>query len=378
MLHARELFIRASLTLGLTALPLTGCPPTDCEPEDAAACDVDASCAIEDGAPVCTCDAGFEGDGFTCASLDVCAEGLHDCDPLTEQCVAELDGYRCACQDGYSDQGEGCEVDPALYVADLSDHPVALSVEGIGDFQASGMGRLATEMLYVSRDGTNGRVYRLPTETVHHELVLRGLSAEVEGGLDALLDWAASGETRAVSIVLEGLPPEQLELALTESLLRVEDEAVVDGRLAEVVVSPGGVTLSNYHPPRPVGSPPEGTLVEVEGIGNFAFPAEDITLAADGTADSLELRSVAYDGQSAASALIDWQLWNAYALERTGEFARNSLSQIALDAQGAELGRVNCYETFPSLVTWFNPTKSYGSTFLVDVVIATEICEDVR
>jgi hypothetical protein len=60
---------------------------------------------------------------------------------------------------------------------------------------------------------------------------------------------------------------------------------------------------------------------------------------------------------------------------RPGDIERRNVAQVHTDDDLAEIDRTNCFETFPSLIYLFNPAKTYGSSYLVDVTIVTQWCE---
>jgi len=81
----------------------------DCDSQDY--CHPDALCTPgedPDDLVMCACDEGFEGDGFTCADIDECADANGGCEHL---CVNEPGTYTCACDEGYTlgDDGFNCE-----------------------------------------------------------------------------------------------------------------------------------------------------------------------------------------------------------------------------------------------------------------------------
>lgn len=89
------------LTLAsLFAAACTSVTPEDPEqPEEPAptcattTCDPNATCAEADGVPVCTCEAGFSGDGTTCADVDECA-AANTC-AAGNACVNAAGGFDC-------------------------------------------------------------------------------------------------------------------------------------------------------------------------------------------------------------------------------------------------------------------------------------------
>ena len=51
---------------------------------------------------------GFEGDGFICRPSVLCYENPDMCDPNAD-CLAEHQGRKCTCRQGYSGDGFSCE-----------------------------------------------------------------------------------------------------------------------------------------------------------------------------------------------------------------------------------------------------------------------------
>lgn len=57
-------------------------------------CDPNATCAEPDGAPVCSCKAGFTGDGETCADVNECTTAANTC-AAGNACVNAPGGFDC-------------------------------------------------------------------------------------------------------------------------------------------------------------------------------------------------------------------------------------------------------------------------------------------
>jgi alpha-tubulin suppressor-like RCC1 family protein len=79
----------------------------------AAVCDPHADCVDTAGYYRCVCQAGFTGDGKTCADVDECQTLLADCDP-NAACTNTAGSYTCACPSGFTGDGKTCH---ATYTA---------------------------------------------------------------------------------------------------------------------------------------------------------------------------------------------------------------------------------------------------------------------
>jgi len=70
-------------------------------------CDGNATCADTDGSYVCTCKAGWQGDGTSCVNVNECADATDNCsDDAT--CTDTPGSFTCACNDGYTGDGVVC------------------------------------------------------------------------------------------------------------------------------------------------------------------------------------------------------------------------------------------------------------------------------
>ncbi len=85
------------------------CAPFDeCAAPETNDCDPNASCTDRDAGYDCTCNDGFEGDGFSCSDIDECADAeLNDCGQNAD-CVNIDGGFECVCSEGYSGDGYEC------------------------------------------------------------------------------------------------------------------------------------------------------------------------------------------------------------------------------------------------------------------------------
>jgi len=85
-----------------------GPPETDAGPACASAgCHAMATCDDSSGSPVCTCNAGWAGDGYTCSDVDECGTGTDDCH-ASATCTNTPGSFTCECSSGYSGGGRTC------------------------------------------------------------------------------------------------------------------------------------------------------------------------------------------------------------------------------------------------------------------------------
>jgi hypothetical protein len=73
-----------------------------------AACAAGATCENTEGGFTCTCPAGYTGDGKTCTDANECAVGgSNDCHPNAD-CTNAPGSFTCACKTGFSGDGRTC------------------------------------------------------------------------------------------------------------------------------------------------------------------------------------------------------------------------------------------------------------------------------
>ncbi|MEZ4220058.1 MAG: EGF domain-containing protein [Polyangiaceae bacterium] len=73
-----------------------------------AGCSPDATCTDQPVGYLCSCSAGYSGDGHTCDDDDECALGTHGCSPYA-LCDNTPGSYSCSCAPGFVGDGTQCE-----------------------------------------------------------------------------------------------------------------------------------------------------------------------------------------------------------------------------------------------------------------------------
>ncbi|CAH3168542.1 unnamed protein product [Porites lobata] len=74
-------------------------------------CDINANCSNTRGSYICTCRAGYTGDGKTCQDIDECSASSPVCD-VNANCSNTRGSYICTCKAGYNGDGKICRVFP--------------------------------------------------------------------------------------------------------------------------------------------------------------------------------------------------------------------------------------------------------------------------
>ena len=69
-------------------------------------CSKNAACFNTKGTYLCSCNAGFYGEGEECFDIDECT-GEHNCD-VNAKCENSFGNFNCICNDGYEGDGKLC------------------------------------------------------------------------------------------------------------------------------------------------------------------------------------------------------------------------------------------------------------------------------
>ncbi|CAH3179058.1 unnamed protein product [Porites lobata] len=95
-------------------------------------CDVNANCQNNIGSYVCSCNAGFTGDGNTCTDINECSFSPSVCD-VNANCQNNAGSYTCSCNAGFIGDGNTCEQDLSSCAALRASH----TADGIYQLQTS-------------------------------------------------------------------------------------------------------------------------------------------------------------------------------------------------------------------------------------------------
>ena len=95
-----------------------------------------AHCDNTVGNFICTCYAGYSGDGVTCSDINECATGADNCDEYA-LCINTVGSFICTCKDGFTGNGISCfEVDECES-GEHDCHVAAICTNTVGSFNCT-------------------------------------------------------------------------------------------------------------------------------------------------------------------------------------------------------------------------------------------------
>ena len=348
-------------------------------------CAAEATCTDTPGSFQCTCGAGYEGDGQACADIDECALGTDTCDDVTEACTNTEGAFSCDCAEGYLPDGEGtCTPDPFTFVADLSPRTVPVDISGVGLFTVGGLSRIGWQIDVVETPLAEGRTHKEPVGvTLPDTLTLDRVDGSPDH-LDALREWAEGGDPTALELTLTGLSGEEVSVAFFD----VTVDAVVDDaapgpitRLRLALDPVNTFSITNYADPFLEGfpCPTPREVLEIHGVTGDS-QLNSATCHAPGVMgvpDAGTSDPVIVPESREGRIMVDWVQRSIQEYESIGLITRSSGSIVLHDGD-TWVHQRNFYEALPQRVDLFNPLKTYGETFLVDVWIVNDLAEIPR
>ncbi len=339
------------------------CAPTTCDAEGVTCGPLDDGCGS-------TLDCGA-------CPTDACAEGTDDCDEHAA-CTPDGDTFTCACDDGYLGDGKTCDPDRDTMVADLGDAEVEVTIDGVGVVH---VGRLSKISIRVDMARVPATIGFRPFPT--HVSLPPVTIGDVRGApsvITALRAWTASGTPRAITVRLVGLGDEwdtvRSGLVTPSELDPTVSTAGGDSVLASMRLQPverWEVTdrQEMFEDFWPIYRP--GTEVEIAGITGWHGCSFDQGIVQLALTDTVLVLPTCADG----SALITWMRVNLDWFDQlVGGYEWRSLSVIDFDAGGVEIFRRNAYEVLPKELLFFDPTKPYGSSSLITIVMELGFVEN--
>jgi hypothetical protein len=283
-------------------------------------CGTNAICSNVPGSYECACEDGYEGDGITCTNVDECTAGTHTCLGVGSECVDTTPGFDCVCRPGYLGDGVTCTPDPDTAVADVSAHPIQITVAGIGDFEIYGLSRIGWDFEIVETPivGGNGRTHKDIAQVLWPDITMMEINGS-GADITNLVAWAEEGEVATphdVTVALEGVAGESFTVNLLGARAISADTTVITGsttdEMTAMVIRLGfGVTTGTPLIDRVANTLPHagvypacatpGRAVEIQGvttvtatIQDLCWPLDELAMPTVGTSEQIVLNNLRY------------------------------------------------------------------------------------
>jgi hypothetical protein len=306
-------------------------------------------------------------------------------------------GDLCDCDSHYVSDAAGClpEIDTA--VADVSDRPIAVTFpdlmgQGQAEFQIEGLSRVGWDIEVIETPTVDGRTHKEAGLVSYPAITLRGIVG-APADVNQLIAWAGQPtEEQTLQLTLIGLGAEalvvQLNRAQVVSARTTTSPVGADLKLAELVLRPqgtpaawgsqsygeSGIELVEAFPPfmgsyQEVACPAPGWALEFDGVNAHpCYPMDELRPPAVGSSDPLHI-PWARDG----NRLMEWMQFTTEAWTSGAPFFdRRAVSVIERDGAGDEVMRINMYEMWPARIDLFDPTRTYGNAYLVNLLIVCD------
>jgi len=346
-------------------------------------CPAHSQCQNDTGTFLCNCDEGYEWNMDTCDNIDECARELDDCSDYA-WCADSDGGFACTCNEGYIGDGTTCSLDPDTYLADISDRPVIIDIADVGTFSVRALSRIGMDIEVIETPTTQGRTHKEPGLVSYPDFTMGGLAGSQEDAniLAAWIDEGLASDPSSMMLTLEGLDGEQLILIFqgvkpVDGISTItqdgEDYVVSSITLTNVWAPNNGIDVYDYTEPSYPGCPQPGWRSEIQGIDNLScWTMDGLSIPPLGSSEPVYLESVRNGG----GVFNDWVQDFAEQWIDNNNVGRRVMSLIERDAYDEEVWRMNVFEIWPARINYFNPTKDYGSTYLVDLLIVNDWNEE--
>lgn len=350
----------------------------ECTEITPAVCGAHGTCMDLDGSHTCTCEEGYSAVGGGCVDLDECTLGNTGCDPGAT-CQEGHPGYRCVCGGQLVGNGMWCDDPVTSEVQMFGGLQPTLEVEGLGSVDVGGLSRVGMAFDITTYPNGGGGDRKFPGLLRVPNITFRNLTG-TSTAISALALWASSANpvVRSAILTLRGVGPELLSLRLV-TVVPVSHGTASGNTYSELVVSVASLSEqdwvgADWDWPCPLG----GWEMEVAGI---AGPPPTHNFAC-GLAATLP-QPAYYRGPWTASLdepihlkalpggryVLNWMKATQMLAISDGVADERDVSIIHKDAADMEQSRINGYRVWPASMTFFNPTRPYGESPLVDVTL---------
>jgi EGF domain-containing protein len=350
------------------------------ECENPRACPDHSQCHNDVGTFWCECDPGYEWSVDSCININECERELDDCSEFA-RCDDTAGSFGCTCLEGYLGNGHSCRPDPDAYLADLTHRPVTIEIGNIGIFQVRYLSRVGIDVEVIEHPSTPGNSHKEPGLVSYPDITMGELVTSDQEDANMLAAWIDEGlasNPMGMRIELEGLDGEQLVLIMHDGIKPVAGDSTitVEGdnyvvasiTLANYTAPPYGIVAYSYEEPVYPGCPQPGWRIEIEGVtNNSCWTLDGIIIP---TLDSSE--SVFIESARNPNFLNDWMYVFMQNWIEDEYFERRAMALIEMDAWNDEVWRMNVFECWPAQFNYFNPTKDYGNSYLIDMLVVND------
>jgi hypothetical protein len=266
-------------------------------------------------------------------------------------------------------------------IADISERPVEVQIEGAGTYHARGLSRIGWDIDVIETPTEDGRTHKEAGLLAYTRVAILGLEAESQSqalALAALINGPAGA--RDVLVSLQGFGGERAVVLLAGAEVLDGDARLTENGLVVggLVLGVDRIELTDHHVLGliPV-CPAPGQSLEIEGVTIEPCYAPNVLRVPEPeTSDPLRLPAVR-DGET----LYDWASGFRDDVEEEGCIGcgsafRKSMSVITRDGDRVEIDRINIFENWVSRFTFFDPEARYGRDYLFSLEIVNDKVEE--